>query len=601
MEPINAMKITGITLTDFRNHKKPASYVFGDVSYIIGHNGTGKTTVAHGICYALYGVSYYGEQKIERLMNETAAGTQARLDFIDQNGTSHTLVRSRSGDKTTLLLDSYTVRQSDIDRMFCDKETFLSMFNPTFLAERSGERGRELILRYLKPVAPETVLAGLGSFREDLDGFDLMRESPEALMKNCREAIRCTERQAAVLEGNISSIQEAVSTAGQKLASLYAEKSETENRLSALQTAQFRDIDMDDLTIQCDFLRQKLMEESGEDDRISALQLQIAQTRQKTYASQYTQAQTETQAEIRILSQKFKALKERYQTLRPGIQCPTCLVRVTDQSLSEIKNSMAAELQSLLAKGRGLIDRGRELEELDRKARDVFEQFQSDDIRRLSEELAALKRQAKPNRGEIHAQLTHLEEQMRYGNLTEEEYRELSALQAEAAGIEAKISAVKELADEQKLADALAEKAAFDMQAEKYRRTLAALVEYVCKRTELAVQQLTMPHTAIQLYDVARSTGEMINVFRFTYNGRDYSALSLSEKTLAGLELAAMMRRLTGIDCPVCIDNTESIAAFHAEDMPSQTLLLRFIKGRPLTVQTRNSAVSPVRELKKAS
>ena len=157
MEQITAMKITGITLTDFRNHKAPESYSFGDISYITGHNGTGKTTMAHGISYALYGVSYYGEQKIERLMNENAAGTQVQLDFIDQNGKAHTLIRNRSGDKTSLLLDSYTIRQTDIDRTFCDKDTFLSMFNPTYLTERLAEKGRALILKYLQPVSADAV------------------------------------------------------------------------------------------------------------------------------------------------------------------------------------------------------------------------------------------------------------------------------------------------------------------------------------------------------------------------------------------------------------------------------------------------------------
>ena len=96
--------------------------------------------------------------------------------------------------------------------------------------------------------------------------------------------------------------------------------------------------------------------------------------------------------------------------------------------------------------------------------------------------------------------------------------------------------------------------------------------------------------------------GEVENVFRFTYKQRDYRTLSLSEKILAGIEVAAMMRRITGIDCPICIDNTESIGAFNAVPMPSQTLLLRFTKGRPLTVQAKNNAVPHpvVQELKKA-
>ena len=39
MEQITAMKIKGVTFTDFRNHKAPQSYTFGDISYITGHNG----------------------------------------------------------------------------------------------------------------------------------------------------------------------------------------------------------------------------------------------------------------------------------------------------------------------------------------------------------------------------------------------------------------------------------------------------------------------------------------------------------------------------------------------------------------------------------
>ena len=138
----------------------------------------------------------------------------------------------------------------------------------------------------------------------------------------------------------------------------------------------------------------------------------------------------------------------------------------------------------------------------------------------------------------------------------------------------------------------------------KYRNILSALSEFICKRTELAVADLQMPNVKIKLFDIVRSTGEVVNVFKFTYKGRDYTSLSLSEKTLAGIEITAMIRKITGIDCPVCVDNTESIAAFNSVSMPSQTLLLRFVKGQPLAVQSRNNVavLRPAeQELKKAS
>ena len=63
MEQITEISIKEISLSGFRNQKEPVSFALGDVNCVTGHNGTGKTTMAHGICYALYGVSYYGEQK----------------------------------------------------------------------------------------------------------------------------------------------------------------------------------------------------------------------------------------------------------------------------------------------------------------------------------------------------------------------------------------------------------------------------------------------------------------------------------------------------------------------------------------------------------
>lgn len=596
MEPITSMRITGMTFTDFRNHKAPESYTFGDVSYITGHNGTGKTTMAHGVAYALYGVNYYGEQKIDRLMNEKAAGTQVQLDFTDQNGREHTLIRNRNGDKTVLLMDSYTIRQTDIDQLFCDKETFLSMFNPLYLTERLGEKGRALILKHLQPVSSKTVLEQLSQgFREYLDGIDLSNAAPDALMKEYREAIRQTEMQSTVLQGQIESIEEAKKNAEQKLSGLYKEKSETEAKKKALTDKQFAGIEREDLAIQRDMLLSKLSAETDtEDNGVALLRAKLEETRQKAYVPKYSKPQAENVAEIKALSGRYNALEERIQNLKPGTKCPTCLMHVTEQNLPEVRNGMMAELKAMTAHGYKLMDQGREIAELEAKAKASFEQFKAEDIQKLTNELAQLekKQNAASSRLELRTALDRIEEMQKYGNLNENEYSELSSLSADLTGIEAQIRTIKELTDEQKLKNAYTEQEIYKEQVLKYRNILSALSEFICKRTEIAVEGLQMPNVKIKLFDVVKSTGEVIGAFKFTYKDRDYTTLSLSEKTLAGIEITAMIRKITGLDYPICVDNTESIAAFNSVSMPSQTLLLRFIKGQPLTVQSRNHEAS---------
>ena len=144
----------------------------------------------------------------------------------------------------------------------------------------------------------------------------------------------------------------------------------------------------------------------------------------------------------------------------------------------------------------------------------------------------------------------------------------------------------------------------FAEQITKYKNIVSALTEYISKRAELATAELKMPNVEIRLFEVVRGTGEVKTAFKFDYKGREYTTLSLSEKTLAGIEISALIRRITGKDYPICIDNTESIAAFNEVEMPSQVMLIRVVKGQPLTVKFQNNytaAVPAHDEMRKAA
>lgn len=75
-------------------------------------------------------------------------------------------------------------------------------------------------------------------------------------------------------------------------------------------------------------------------------------------------------------------------------------MRITAQNLPDVRSGMMAELQSIAAKGQELVEQKKGLDELDGKSEAAFEQFRSEDMKKLTEQLdeAEKQRAARPQR-----------------------------------------------------------------------------------------------------------------------------------------------------------------------------------------------------------
>lgn len=604
MKKITSMKILSLEMENFRNHTENERFELGDMTFITGHNGTGKTTMAHAICYVLYGVNYYGLQKIERIINEKANSVKVKLEFMDQDGEVHTLIRARKADKGTLLLDGYSVTNEEIEQNFCDKRLFLSMFNPSYLVETLGEKGRELVLKYLAPIAPETVIEKLPSFSAVLNNISFKENSPDLLIQSFRDDIRRAEQQIDVLNGNIQSIKENSATAKQKLDALYADKRSTEAQIQKLELKQFEGIDVEELSFEKDLIMDKLSEgKNAESSEQAKLEEKLGTVLNRKYESQFTKPIAEAKAEYDSYVKQYNSLLERCKKVKVGMKCPTCFTEITESNIGSVQGEMKKSLKEFLDLANGAAARGREAVELDNKSKATFEQNKKDDAEKLKQQIAELKQSdTNVDVSSLRRELEEIGQKITFGNLSEVEVSELNDLKATLVGITAEIKTLEEMCDDKKIKDAINQQASFEEQIEQNTIKINAVKEYISKRTELMTASLKMPNVTIRLEEVFRTTGEVKNVFKFDYKGRDYNTLSLSEKTLAGVEIAAMVRKICSIDCPICVDNTESIAAFNNVPMPTQTILLKFIKGQPLMVQSRNNLqVVNGAELKKAS
>ena len=155
-------------------------------------------------------------------------------------------------------------------------------------------------------------------------------------------------------------------------------------------------------------------------------------------------------------------------------------------------------------------------------------------------------------------------------------YRELAAAQqvlsAAPEDFDTRIKAIEEEITEKKI-------------------VMKDVILYMSKRAELTFSKLALNRVKISLYDVVKTTGELKDVFRFTYNGRRYDRLSLSEKIRAGAEVSELVKRLTGRNYPVFFDNMESVDDLSNIRPTSQLILAKCVHNAELSVRAGSTAM----------
>ncbi len=117
------------------------------------------------------------------------------------------------------------------------------------------------------------------------------------------------------------------------------------------------------------------------------------------------------------------------------------------------------------------------------------------------------------------------------------------------------------------------------------KKLMSNVAIYVSKRAELTFSALKMNKVEISLYDIVKTTGERKDAFKFTYGGRRYDRLSLSEKIRAGMEVSELMKRLTGRNYPVFVDNMESVDDLANVRPTGQVIMAKCVANTPLSVR----------------
>ncbi len=589
MKKIQSFQITGMTIAGFKSYEEPTNLVFGNPTVITGGNGRGKTSIADAIAFAVTGLPFFGERGIDRLHNETQPDVSITMNFVDEEGTAHVLTRTRHKSTMAILYDGYTIRQMDLTELFGEKDVFLSIFNPLYFIEELGEDGKNLLERHLPLISHEAVLAQLSdATRAALENEPLL--SPDTYLKKKRADIRELEETIIYLQGQKDLKESQSKDWSQTVEGLSTRRDALNRTLEALEAKRFDGLDTK-------AMEQRLVELSARydeaardgsplDGEILGLERKLAARRAEQYQSPYTQAIAETNARLAELAALFNRDKQAFHACVPGEPCPTCRRLITEEALVEVRSVLETSSKATIAAGQEQRAQLNELNENDAKARAVFDQFQADDVAELEGQLAGLKVKKSEDSpaDDLRAQIQQLTADLEYGNLSEVEYARLKECREELRECAADLKAAQAAAD-QKPEDFDGKIKAAQDKITALKKLIADVAIYVSERAKLTFSALKMNRVEISLYDVVKTTGERKDVFKFTYGGRRYDRLSLSEKIRAGMEVSELMKRLTGRNYPVFVDNMESVDDLNNVRPTGQVIMAKCVSGTPLAVR----------------
>lgn len=609
MKKIDQFHITEMTISGFKSYQEPTTFHFGNLTTVTGGNGRGKTSIADAISFAITGLPYFGERGIDKLYNEASPDISISLHFVEGDGTVHELTRTRRKDTMTIIYDGYPIRQANLTDMFGERDVFLSILNPLYFIEELGNKGKGLLERYLPAISHEEVLAQLSdATRASLEGEELL--CPDIYLKKRREEIRDLEETVIYLTGqkDLAGAQgrdreTAANELAQRLAALKAE-------LAALEEKRFAGMDVPAMQNRVTQLSLRYEEmatgnsanANPQGKEITALQEKIARRQGEQYQSKLVQALAEAEARMKELTAQYNRETKACQSMVPGVVCPTCHRPVTEADLPEVQAALKAAVNAVVAAGKEQRAILQELQETEAKARATFEQFKADDLQKWGAELAAL--EGCPNEGadgnsldslrsEIQGLITDLE----YGHLSQAEYNRMKECQEALRQCEAEQTALQTVTAKSET-DYDGQITQAKEQIAELKRKIADVALYMSKRAELTFASLKMNKVAMSLYDVVKTTGEVKDTFKFTYDGRSYDRLSLSEKVRAGMEVSELMKRLTGRNYPVFVDNMESVDDLANVQPTGQIILARCVRGAALSVQ---AAPQPTQQLPQAA
>lgn len=528
------MKITYLKTKGFRKFEDEFETKLYNVTNITGGNTKGKTNILYAIIWAFLGTNITGDDKVF-LGNKNTSDCYVKLKFIDNFDEEHTLERYKNkftNENNFIMLDNKKIEQKEISKFYGEKKLWLSIINPNYFINKSPAEQKELIDKYLPKLDISVVYNKLDDREKSyLEGVP---NNIVQYLKDLNSNKVMYENKIEILRGKIDYAESIVATPVEELKEFGKEEelSLARQELSFLST---------DENMSHKVKQQKIVDDLNNqiieiENKINELTTQMI-TGKKIYLS-------------------IKSQDESY--------CPMCEQKIQNEAKETTIKKMKIELEEYYSKRTNLQETKKDLESKLSIERCKLHSFDGANNKEKNEQIEKVKNQ-------IYILEQEKLEIERHNN-------SISVIQKNINGAKSDISIFEEqILQFNKVLDNIKE-------TKKIAQKL--YINYLEEKMKFASDCLN--NVKVKYYSILKDTGEIKDDFIITYNNNDLKTLSRSESIATSLELCNMFNKISRINSPLFVDDSESCADYDFIETYSndtQIIITRVEKGQELKIE----------------
>ena len=526
------MLIKSIKTVGFRKFKDEFKTKLYKITEISGKNTSGKTNILFAIVWAFLGTNLTGDERFWP-GNKEMENCYVELKFVDNQGIEHSLVRNKNkynNSKNFIMLDNRQAKQEDLVSFYSDKKLFLSILNPNYFISKKPAEQKELIDRYLPDLDIKKVYEKL----DDMEKL-IVLDAPNNInlyISELRANKKLNEDRIKNLRGKIEYAEAIVNT-------------KIEEKKQFLKDEELS-LDRQELSF---LLADKvLVDKVKQKELVDSIEREIAQSNDR----------------ILKLSNKMKIGKQEYLTIKNEAKgkCPTCKQVIENEARDETIKNMKAELEQFFE----------ERNKLENDLTDI----------KIKLNMEKCKLYAIDENTDNKIRVAEIEEQI---NSLETEKKEIDSFNNI---IDINIKNVLKAKEDIEI---------FNKQIQDYNKSIEHIektikvaqklyINYIEEKMKFATKHLK--DVSIKYYSVLKDSGELKDDFIITYKGNEFKNLSKSETIATSIELSNMFNKISGVNLPLFIDDSESCADYNfTQDysLDSQVIIAKVSKGQELEIK----------------